>query len=59
MAFIFHIISKSQWHTNKSGKEYAPKSLEDEGFIHFSYADQLISVANSFYSGQKDLILLK
>lgn len=37
---------------------YRAPSLEIEGFIHCSRADQLLEVANSIYQGVPDLILL-
>ncbi len=35
--FIFHIISDDDWQKIKNESEYAPISLENDGFIHFSY----------------------
>lgn len=59
MAFIFHIISKEEWSKAKKNGSYHPDSLEKEGFIHFSRADQVLTVANNFYKGHQDLLLLK
>ena len=56
---IFHIVSKSEWEKAKKAGSYEPASLKNEGFIHFSKTDQLLGVANSFYKGQKDLLILK
>jgi uncharacterized protein (DUF952 family) len=57
--FIFHIISGEDWQMIKNESEYAPFSLGSEGFIHFSYQSQLKSVADRFYSGIKNLLVLK
>lgn len=37
---------------------YSPASLTTEGFIHCSAATQLVEVANRFYRGQIDLVIL-
>lgn len=57
--FIFHIISDDDWQMIKNESEYAPFSLKNEGFIHFSYQPQLKSVVDRFYSGNKNLLVLK
>lgn len=56
---IFHIVSRSDWETAKKKGSYEPASLKKEGFIHFSKTDQILKVANSFYKGNSDLIILK
>jgi len=57
--FIFHIIQEQEWQLIKSKREYEPISLQNEGFIHFSYQKQLKSVAKRFYSGVPNLLVLK
>ena len=37
---------------------YRPRSVDTDGFIHLSQPDQVLKVANEFYSGVDDLILL-
>lgn len=55
---IYHITGRSAWvDAQKRGSYHAP-SLESEGFIHFSTREQLLSVANSFYRGETDLLVL-
>jgi uncharacterized protein (DUF952 family) len=56
---IFHITSKSEWKKAQSRGEYVAPSLETEGFIHCSTEKQVLQVANAFYRGQNDLVLLK
>ncbi|MFT6070838.1 MAG: hypothetical protein ACJAT2_000601 [Bacteriovoracaceae bacterium] len=56
---IFHIVSKKEWEKARKKGQYEPESLSKEGFIHCSKTDQLLSVANSFYKAQKDLIILR
>jgi len=56
---ILHITSKSEWAEAQSRGEYIAPSLKAEGFIHCSTAGQVLHVANAFYSGRTDLVLLK
>lgn len=60
---IFHIVSKSDWAAAKKAGKYEPESLLDQsdkgGFIHCSHTQQILEVANKFYVGQKDLIILR
>jgi uncharacterized protein (DUF952 family) len=55
---IYHIAERERWRSTPPGGYYAPPSLDTEGFIHFSDAEQVIRVANRFYRGQPDLLLL-
>ena len=59
MANIFHIISRKDWESAQKHGVYSPESLNKEGFIHCSHTDQIVDVANSFYKGQADLLLLR
>lgn len=52
---IFHLVARDEW---QSPETYRPSSLEEEGFIHCSTANQLIDVANQLYAGRDDLLLL-
>ncbi|MEP7292636.1 MAG: DUF952 domain-containing protein [Chloroflexota bacterium] len=58
MTMIFHIVSQAAWKQAEQDREYRATSLEREGFIHFSTAEQVVRVANAFYAGQTDLLLL-
>ena len=55
---IYHITSRSQWKQAQAQGHYAPPSLQDEGFIHACARDQLLKVANAFYQGQENLLIL-
>ncbi len=55
---IYHITPRTDWETAQQNGDYRPASLESEGFIHCSTDVQAASVANAFYSGQTDLVLL-
>jgi uncharacterized protein (DUF952 family) len=55
---IFHITTQTDWEAAQANGEYVADSLRLEGFIHCSTLAQVIPVANNFYKGQNDLILL-
>ena len=59
MLKVFHIISKDEWNKVKNAGVYTPASLKTDGFIHCSKADQILTVANSFYKNSHNLILLR
>jgi uncharacterized protein (DUF952 family) len=58
MSLIYHIIPSSDWKSAQEKGEYRAASLETEGFIHCSTAEQAAPVANAFYAAQKGLLLL-
>jgi uncharacterized protein (DUF952 family) len=55
---ILHIASKQEWTSAQQDGEYTAPSLESEGFIHCSTDRQVLHVANAFYRGRNDLVLL-
>jgi uncharacterized protein (DUF952 family) len=55
---IFHITSRLEWQAAQARGDYRAPSLETEGFIHMSTSKQVVHVANAFYRGQSDLVLL-
>jgi uncharacterized protein (DUF952 family) len=55
---IVHICERAAWEQAKLSGEYRPASLAAEGFIHASQAGQVLGVANRYYAGQRDLLLL-
>lgn len=56
---ILHITSKSEWLEAQQRGGYIAPSLQSEGFIHCSTEKQVLHVANAFYRGRTDLVLLK
>ena len=56
---ILHITSKQEWLEAQTRGEYIAPSLATEGFIHCSTEKQVLHVANAFYRGRNDLVLLK
>jgi uncharacterized protein (DUF952 family) len=52
------LTSRADWLAAQQTGEYRSPSLESEGFIHCSTEQQIVSVANSFYTGKHGLVLL-
>jgi uncharacterized protein (DUF952 family) len=55
---IFHITTQLAWSEAKKAGEYRAASLLTENFIHCSTISQVLPVAENFYKGQSDLVLL-
>ncbi len=55
---IYHITSRDEWEKAKEKGAYTAPSLETEGFIHNSSRAQILNVANTFYRGNDDLVIL-
>jgi uncharacterized protein (DUF952 family) len=63
MERLFHIARIADWDQALRDGVYRVSSLgkhlDDEGFIHLSFAHQVKSVADAFYRGMTDLVLLE
>jgi uncharacterized protein (DUF952 family) len=55
---IYHITSRTAWNQARQRGDYRAQSLETEGFIHCSTDEQVIPVAEKYYKGHEDLLLL-
>lgn len=55
---IYHITSRAEWSAARQHGEYRAPSLETEGFIHCSTSAQVLPVAEKYYAGQSELLLL-
>lgn len=55
---IYHITTHEAWQQAQQAGIYRTESLEQQGFIHFSRAHQVHAVANAFYRGVPNLVLL-
>ncbi len=55
---LIHLCQRTAWENSQAAGEYRAASLETEGFIHCSRPEQILAVANTFYRGQVDLVLL-
>ncbi len=60
---LFHIALISDWELARQEGVYRMstlgKRLDQEGFIHLSFADQVKMVADHTYRGRADLLLLE
>lgn len=58
MTIILHITKRKQWERAQIIGTYRPDSLDKPGFIHCSTPRQIVAVANIYFHGQRDLVLL-
>ncbi len=58
MTLIYHLTSRNASLAARLAGEYRTESLSVDGFIHFSQRHQILGVANAFYAGRTDLVLL-
>jgi uncharacterized protein (DUF952 family) len=62
VTFIYHIAAVADWERARRDGRYTTstrgRALAEEGFIHASTAPQVAAVANAFYQGESDLLLL-
>lgn len=60
---VFHIAVREDWERSLAVGSYRistlGKVLDDEGFIHLSFAHQVKPVADAIYEGRSDLVLLE
>ena len=56
---IYHIVSPEDWEAAERSGEYRAASLVDEGFIHCSFAEQLDTVLERYYSGAGTVNILE
>jgi uncharacterized protein (DUF952 family) len=55
MRLIYHLVSRALWEAEPSSAFRAP-SLAAEGFIHCSFEDQVVPIANCFLADVPDLV---
>jgi uncharacterized protein (DUF952 family) len=56
---IYHIVTPEVWEKFKTEDLYEAESLQSEGFIHCSFADQLEGVLERYYSGAEKVFILE
>lgn len=56
--WIVHLCQRAAWSAARSRDSYEAASLAEVGFIHCSRPDQVVTVANRYYVGYTDLVLL-
>ena len=57
--FIYHIVPAEVWNAGADQSEYHADSLETEGFLHASTAEQLFDSADRHFAGRTDLVALR
>lgn len=55
---IYHVVTEINWQYALENGFYEADSLDKEGFIHTSKAEQVAGVLERYYKGQTDLLLL-
>ncbi len=55
---IYHVVMPEAWDNAVSKPFYQAESLESEGFIHCSSADQLDGVIERYYANAGELVIL-
>jgi release factor glutamine methyltransferase len=58
ISLIAHICPRRDWSAAVEQGEYRAQSLEQIGFIHCSQVEQILAVANRYYHGMSDLVIL-
>jgi glutathione S-transferase len=60
---IYHLALGDEWRQARGEGSYRRstlgRSLDEEGFIHCSFADQVQGTADLFYAGHNDVVLLE
>jgi uncharacterized protein (DUF952 family) len=56
---LFHITTKQEADAAAAAGEYTPAAFAREGFIHTSYARQVLATANRIFRGKRDLVVLE
>jgi len=55
---IFHITQAQNWRAAGETGSYVPPGFASDGFIHCCAAEQIAEVANRYFRGEADLVLL-
>ena len=55
---IYHVVLPAVWEMFKGQPSYEAASLETEGFIHCSYANQLETVLERYYKNAGKVLIL-
>ena len=55
---ICHITTRDAWEAAQSAGEFRSPEFGQHGFIHCSTPEQVVLVANAFFRGQADLVML-
>jgi uncharacterized protein (DUF952 family) len=55
---IYHIVGEEEWEEARRVGAYRPESLDEDGFIHAAYKEQIHDVANLLFAGEEGLVVL-
>lgn len=59
---LYHLAARAEWESALAAGSYRrstlDRSLEEEGYIHCSFAAQVQGVADRYYRGRPDIVLL-
>ena len=55
---ILHLINRTDWEAAQQSGVVQPASLVSEGFVHCSTEHQMVAVANKYYAGATNMLLL-
>ena len=55
---IFHITQAQNWRAAGETGSYVPPGFASDGFIHCCAAEQIAEVADRYFRGETDLVLL-
>ncbi len=56
---LFHLALPGPWRSAEPAADWAPPSLASEGFLHFSFAEQLAGTLEAHFAGQDEVWLLE
>ena len=56
---IYYIARQQEFEEAQTMGHFTPPSFIEEGFVHCSFAHQTIRVANKYFLGQNDLLLVE
>jgi uncharacterized protein (DUF952 family) len=55
---ICHITTRAAWEAGQESGQFLSPEFDDNGFIHCSTPEQVLLIANAFFSGRSGLVLL-
>lgn len=58
MAALYHIAPRADWERARARGVYDYDALATDGFIHCCHEDQIAGVAETWFRGRSDLVLL-
>jgi uncharacterized protein (DUF952 family) len=56
---VLHLTTRAEWDAAQPAGTYEPAGFAAEGFVHCSTPEQVVAVANRFYRGAGDCVLLE